>query len=199
MKRPGAPNMNHAGMIPISQHCMDLTKDLILSDPLKWLAFRVQILAGTHQLAPSHYNADPIGWDLVFEPQEHAWDSLGVVGRSAMTLWYLVLVWAAVKNIRTNPALYLSLLGVIAYFTFASHFLNGGEQARMRYTIEPIYLFFSAGLLMMLVRRFRVACRLMRPRLTPRRRPPDSLKNVGFGPVPKRENRKNRDFTGILL
>lgn len=152
-KRPGAPNMNHAGMIPMSKTCMEMTKDLILSDPIKWIGFRISILMGTHQLAPSHYNADPIGWDKVFEPQERAFDSLGTLGRTLMTLWYLVLILYAAKQVRTNPGLYLSALGLIAYFTFASHFLNGGEQARMRYTIEPLYLFFSAGLFLPVFRR----------------------------------------------
>lgn len=155
-KRPGMPNMNHAGMIATSKRCLDMTKDIILADPLRWIGFRLGILMGTHQLAPSHYGSDPLGWDRVFEPQERAFDSLGTFGRTAMTLWYLVLVWFGAKSIRTNPGLYISLLGVIAYFTFASHFLNGGEQARMRYTIEPIYLFFSAGLLLSVLQRFRV-------------------------------------------
>jgi len=156
MKRPGAPNMNHAGMIATSKLCMAMTQQVILQDPLRWLAFRFEKLSGTHQLAPSHYNADPLGWDRVFEPQELAWDATGTIGRAAMTFWYLLLIWFAARNIRSNPQLYLSLLGVIVYFTLASHFLNGGEQARMRYTIEPIYLFFSAGLALAAFRRFGV-------------------------------------------
>ena len=69
-----------------------------------------------------------------------------------LLLWYLALLWFGLKSVRSNPPLYLSLLGVIVYFTLASHLLNGGEQARMRYTIEPIYLLFSAGMLALLVR-----------------------------------------------
>ncbi|MFT3725026.1 MAG: hypothetical protein QM773_15760 [Hyphomonadaceae bacterium] len=153
-KRPGAPNMNHIGMIAASQRCLDMTKNVILHDPIGWFAFRLNVLVGTHQLPPSNYNADPLGWDAIFGPAERLTDSFGQVSRIAMTLWYLMLLWMGVKLIRTNRPLYLSLLGVIAYFTLASHFLNGGEQARMRYTIEPIYLLFSAGLLGAAVRRY---------------------------------------------
>lgn len=153
-KRPGAPNMNHAGMIAASQHCLDLMKGAILSDPIGWTASRIGVLVGTHQLPPSNYNADPLGWDAIFGPAERLTASFGQISRITMTLWYLLLIWAAVKCIRINPPLYLSLLGVICYFTLASHFLNGGEQARMRYTIEPIYLLFCAALLAMAGRRF---------------------------------------------
>jgi hypothetical protein len=152
-KRPGAPNMNHIGMIATSKVCFDMTKQVILENPFGWIASRIQVLAGTHQLAPSDYNADPLGWQDLFGPVEQAWASLGAFGRSAMTLWYLVLVWFAAKKIRSGPALYVYLLGFIAYLTLASHFLNGGEQARMRYTLEPIYLFLSAGLMLALWRR----------------------------------------------
>ncbi len=153
-KRPGAPNMNHAGMIDASRHCLALMKDEIMRDPFGWIAFRLSIIAGTHQLPPSNYNADPLGWDAIFGPAERVADSFGRVGRIAMTFWYLMLIAVGISLIRRNPPLYLSLLGVIVYFTFASHFLNGGEQARMRYTIEPIYLLFSAGLLVAARRRF---------------------------------------------
>lgn len=153
-KRPGAPNMNHPGMIAVSEHCLGLMKDVILKDPIGWTASRIGVLMGTHQLPPSNYNADPLGWDAIFGPAERLTASFGQVSRAAMTLWYLLLIWAGVKCIRANPPLYLSLLGVVAYFTLASHFLNGGEQARMRYTIEPIYLLFSAALLAMATSRF---------------------------------------------
>jgi hypothetical protein len=153
-KRPGAPNMNHVGMITISQHCLGLMKDVILQDPVNWFASRISTVMGTHQLPPSNYNADPLGWDAMFGPAERLTDSFGQVSRITMTLWYLLLLWAGARMVRFDPPLYLSLLGLIAYFTFAAHFLNGGEQARMRYTIEPVYLLFSAGLLAMAARRF---------------------------------------------
>lgn len=153
-KSPGHANFAHAGMIETSKRCMELTTRVILGDPLGWLASRLQAIAGSHQLSPSNYDADPDGWAGVFGPMESAMDALGVFGRSTMTLWYLVLIWVGAKSIRSNPPLYLSLLGVIAYFTLASHLLNGNEQARMRYTIEPIYLFFSAGLVLALYRRY---------------------------------------------
>jgi hypothetical protein len=164
-KRPGAPNMNHIGMIATSQRCLDMTKNVILHDPVGWFASRLNVLIGTHQLPPSNYNADPLGWNAIFGPAERLTDSFGQISRIGMTLWYLALLYLGVKLIRTNQPLYLSLLGVIAYFTLASHFLNGGEQARMRYTIEPIYLLFSAGLLAAAVRRFAPMLKLRRPGL----------------------------------
>lgn len=163
-KHPGAANFNHAGMIPTSQRCLDMTKAVILHDPIGWLSFRIETMIGSHQLAPSNYNADPLGWNAIFAPVENAVDATGSLGRSLTILWYLVLVYVGVKHIRTNPPLYLSLLGVIAYFTFAAHFLNGGEQGRMRYTIEPIYLFFSALMVLGAWRRFGSKLSLGRPR-----------------------------------
>ena len=164
-KRPGAPNMNHIGMIATSQRCLDMTKNVILHDPIGWFAYRINVLVGTHQLPPSNYNADPLGWDAIFGPAERLTDSFGTISRISMTLWYLVLLYVGLKLIRTNPPLYLSLFGVIVYFTLASHFLNGGEQARMRYTIEPIYLLFCAGLLAAAVRRFGPMLKLRVPGL----------------------------------
>ena len=115
---------------------------------------RIGVLMGTHQLPPSNYNADPLGWNAIFGPAEKLTDSFGQVSRITMTFWYLLLLWAGARMVGANPPFYLALFGLVAYFTLASHFLNGGEQARMRYTIEPVYLLFSAGLLAMLGRRF---------------------------------------------
>ena len=153
-KRPGAPNMNHAGMIAQSLRCLEMTKGVIARDPLAWLGSRIATLAGTHQLSPSSYDMDPVGWDRIFGAEERLTASLGYFGRSAMILWYLVLVTVAVKHVRSNPPVYLSLLWVAIYFTLVTHIVNGGEQARMRYTIEPIYLFFSAVMLLAAAKRF---------------------------------------------
>jgi hypothetical protein len=156
-KRPGAPNMNNIGLIEPSKRCAGMMKTYILHDPIGWLASRIQVIAGTHQLPPSNYNADPLGWDAIFGPAERATESLGSLSRSTMTLWYLVLVYVGVRSIRQNPPLYLSLMGVVVYFTLVSHLLNGGEQARMRYTIEPIYFLWSALMLRGLGQRFGVS------------------------------------------
>ena len=144
-KRAGTPNMHHAGMIATSRQCLEMTRQIILRDPLAWLSFRMATLSGTHQLSPSNYDADPLGWDAVFGSFE-AVLGFDIAARTAMTLWYLLLIAFAVKCIPSNPPLYLSLLGVIVYFTLASHLFNGSEQSRMRYTIEPLYLFLCAGL-----------------------------------------------------
>lgn len=151
-KGPDAPNMNHAGMIETSRQCLNLTKDVVLRDPIGWAGGRLSALAGSHQLPPSNYDRDPVGWERSMGPVENAWEQTGAAGRVLMTVWYVVLCWVAFKSIRTNPPFYLSLLLFIGYFTLASHFLNGGEQARMRYTIEPIYLFLAMTMLAAIVR-----------------------------------------------
>lgn len=159
-KRPGAPNMNNIGLIPPSKRCADMMKTEILRDPVSWLVTRIRVLAGTFQLPPSNYNADPLGWDAIFGPFERATDSLGTLSRSSMTFWYLVLLYAGFRNIRKNPPFYLSLIGVVVYFTLASHLLNGGEQARMRFTIEPIYFLWSCLVLAGLANRFGARLRI---------------------------------------
>ena len=146
--------MNHEGMIPQSKRCLEMTKQVIAQDPLAWLSSRIATLAGTHQLSPSSYDMDPVGWERVFGAEEKFFASFGQFGRSAMILWYLVLVTVAVKHIRSNPPFYLALLGVALYFTLVTHIVNGGEQARMRYTIEPIYLFFSAIMFLAAAKRY---------------------------------------------
>ncbi|CAN0289763.1 unnamed protein product, partial [Phaeothamnion confervicola] len=146
-KGPGVPNMNHVGMVEISRQCLGMTKEVMLRDPIGWAGGRLSALAGSHQLPPSNYDRDPVGWDTLMAPFERAWEQGGAAGRILMSVWYVVLCWGAFKSIRTNPPFYLSLLLFIGYFTLASHFLNGGEQARMRYTIEPIYFFLVMTML----------------------------------------------------
>ncbi len=159
-KRAGAPNMNNVGLIPPSKKCAEMMKTEILRDPATWLVTRIRVMAGTFQLPPSNYNADPLGWDAIFGPIERATDSLGSLSRSTMTLWYLVLLFVGFRSIPKNPPFYLALMGVVVYFTLASHLLNGGEQGRMRYTIEPIYFLWSALLFAGLGKRFGAAFRL---------------------------------------
>ena len=62
-KGPDAPNMNHAGMIETSRQCLNLTKDVVLRDPIGWAGGRLSALAGSHQLPPSNYDRDPVGWE----------------------------------------------------------------------------------------------------------------------------------------
>ena len=106
---------------------------------------RIRVLAGTFQLPPSNYNADPLGWDAIFGPDRARHRR----PRLAQPLHDDVLVprpslCRLSQHVRKNPPFYLALMGVVAYFTLASHLLNGGEQGRMRYTIEPIYFLWSA-------------------------------------------------------
>jgi len=156
-KSSGEPNYNHVGLVERSRDCLALSKDAILADLPGWTGERLAALLGSHQVLASDYDVDPLGWDRVMGPMERAHENLGMAGRAAMILWVLALWWFAVKNIRTNPHLYLLLLLFMGYFTLTAHLLNGGEQARMRYTIEPIYLFLTAGLLASAMRRLRPA------------------------------------------
>ena len=165
-KDVGMPNMNHIGMVDISKECLGLARQAILHNPVGWIQQRLESLAGSHQLAPSNYGKDPLGWDRVMGSVERAYAQLGSFGRAAMIAWYIVLCWFAIRSIRSNPPFYLCLVLFIVYFTLASHIMNGGEQARMRYTLEPIYLFLAASLLAAALRRFAPKWRLWRSSLS---------------------------------
>lgn len=156
-RNPDAPNMNHVGMVATSKACLSLTKDVILRDPVAWLFKRIDTMLGSHQLMQSDYDSDPIGWNSSpLKTIEQAHDNLGVVGRSGMILWYLTLWAFAISRARNGSPFYIMLLLVMSYFTLASHMLNGGEQGRMRYTLEPIYLFLTAGAISAAASRYRI-------------------------------------------
>lgn len=150
-KQAGVPNMNNIGLIEPSKRCARMMMARILEDPLAWLGARLTAMVESFQLPPSNYNADPLGWDAIFGGLERATENLGPLGRSILTFWYLLLIFTGLRAIGGNRPFYLALAGTVLYFTLASHLLNGGEQARMRYTIEPIYFLWSALLLKRLI------------------------------------------------
>ncbi|MBI1340818.1 hypothetical protein GC169_11520 [bacterium] len=152
-KSSGHPNFNHIGLVERSKVCLGLARGAILADPAGWAGQRIAALFGSHQLNSFDYDVDPVGWTTLMGPAERALHASGAVGRSFMILLYLGLWMFALRRAQAGETLYVFLLAFMAYFTLTSHALNGGEQARMRYTIEPIYLFLSAGLLTSVLRR----------------------------------------------
>jgi hypothetical protein len=153
VKSSGYPNMNHSGLVARGAECFALAERNIEEHPIAWLQKQVEALVRSHQLLPYNYDVDPLGWDAM-APLERAQEQLGAFGRSSIIAIYLVLAyWAARESIKgSQRRLYLHLLFFIVYFTLVSHIANGREQHRMRYTIEPIYLFLTAGILMAAVR-----------------------------------------------
>jgi hypothetical protein len=147
-KSSGYPNMNHIGLVARGAECFALAEANIRANSAAWLQKQVVALTGSHQLLPYDYDVDPLGWDAM-APLERAQAQLGAFGRSALIAIYLILAfWAAREAIKgSQRELHLRLLLFIGYFTLASHIANGHEQHRMRYTIEPVYLLLTAGIL----------------------------------------------------
>ncbi len=150
-KQSGDPNLNHAGLIPISRACMTQTVRHIAAQPLSWFSGRIQALVRSHQLLPYNYDMDPKGWSAM-QPLERMQQQLGVIGRAALLIIYLGLAIFGVRRALAGPdqARFAVLMLLLGGFTAAAHLMNGGEQERMRYTIEPVYLWLTASLMLAL-------------------------------------------------
>lgn len=143
-KASGDPNFNHAGLIARSQACASLAKDDILAHPLDWARGRLEALIGSHQKRPWAYDIAPSGWREAMGWLGGMLESSGALGRIAgLALYAGLWLWALRRQGPDRP-LILMLALIAGWFTFATHIANGGEQERMRFTIEPVYMIWMA-------------------------------------------------------
>lgn len=141
-------NMNHIGLIQVANSCLHMSVGKIKSNIRLHVAARVEQIYQTHQMRPYQYFFDPQGWEQ-FEPLENSRLVQSRFIKNAwvwvyLTLW-LFCGWRAARG--EDQIIYRALWSLLTYFTLISHFANGGEQVRMRYTIEPIYIYLAFGLI----------------------------------------------------
>ncbi len=143
-KASGDPNFNHGGLIARAAACGDLAKHDILAHPVAWASGRIAAVFGSHQKRPWAYDIAPSGWREAMGWLGGALESSGALGRIAGVALYAGLwFWAFRQQGPNRPFILMSML-IAGWFTFATHVANGGEQERMRFTVEPIYLVWIA-------------------------------------------------------
>lgn len=149
LKSSGHPNMNHAALIPLSQECLGIARADIELNIITYFVTRLSFIAETHMKRPFNYFFDPAGWSIASKIER--WQSQNAGATGLVSLWVYIFLWVyclAQVMFGSQSQKYLVLLLTISYFTFASHFGNGAEQQRMRFTIEPIYAYLLVCMLM---------------------------------------------------
>jgi hypothetical protein len=147
VKSSGFENMNHIGLVGRSVECLAGARALIAANPARWLYGRWHEFLRSHQVFAYNYFFDPAGWQVA-APLERLQALAGAPGRWAVMAHYAALAafaaWRAVQG--PSRGLHALIFSFIAAFTLVTLFGNGGEQERMRLTIEPLYLFLLTGL-----------------------------------------------------
>ena len=144
-KSSGYFNMNNEALVARSAECLSLARAHIRENFGQYVREGLDRIWRNHQTRPYDYFLPPLGWENV-----SAFIKRNTMMIGGMSLSFYVAMWVfCVYQMARGPdqKLYFILLVVLGYFAFASHFGNGGEQQRMRYTIEPIYMFLAVGLL----------------------------------------------------
>ena len=145
---------NSPDMVPLSKYCVGASVTAALQNPLPIIANRLDALAHRFSLMPHDYFIPPLNWDRIpdlpfgrngsFNNTKTSWD---VKVFEWVTLGMYVFAWLAMAQIAFAHAdagtrkLFKSLLLIALFFTALSIAFNRGEQQRMRYTIEPFFLF----------------------------------------------------------
>jgi hypothetical protein len=145
--------LNRPYVADVSRACATIALRAIAAAPGPYLGDVVRRMAQSHLRMPYHYPFAPIGFSSV--PHVAPPDGLvrpdgGIDGTSLVLLGLnavghaaVVLAGLALVLLRRRTAegrLAAVALTVIVWGTLVSHAANGGEQQRMRYTIEPAYL-----------------------------------------------------------
>ncbi len=139
-KSGGAPNMNSAIVLDRSRQCLPNVVTAAQADPLRYIKKRLQRFLRTHSLRPHQYFHEPGGWERISSLWRVIEWTYPVSGLLNLQLYFCLfrLCWRAVRSGPYRPEM-SALLLVLIYFTAVTHLMNGSEQERMRYTIEPIY------------------------------------------------------------
>jgi hypothetical protein len=174
--------LNRPYVADVSRACATIALRAIAAAPGPYLRDVVRRMAQSHLRMPYHYFFAPVGFTSV--PHVAPPDGLvrpdgGIDGTSLVLLGLnavghgaVVLAGLALVLLRRRTAegrLAAFALTVIVWGALVSHAANGGEQQRMRYTVEPAYLVLAVLLA-------RQASRALRPA------------GAGRGPVPAGPN-----------
>lgn len=148
--------LNRAETAEASKACVPVALRAIAARPLEWMADVAHRTAASHLKAPYHYFFAPPGfarWPHVAAPESLA-DPGGPSSATVLLLalgflYYPAVAVAAlsvaVRHRGRGPGLFAAIgLAMVVWQTVVSHAANGGEQQRMRYTLEPVYLALAA-------------------------------------------------------
>ncbi len=155
---PEGEILNRAETAEASSACVAIALRAIAARPSEWIGGIGERLAASHLRAPYHYFFRPIGFDRW--PQVPAPETLAAPGGPSPTtvvllalglLYYPVVAagaaWLALRHRCRGPGLVAAAgLALILWQTILSHAANWGEQQRMRYTLEPVYLVLAVML-----------------------------------------------------
>ncbi len=139
-KSDGSRNANHMLFIERSSECLDAFKVALRRDLSGYVWGRMLALKRSHQLTPDVYYLAPLGWTdypalNLLRVSEPARANLLILG-----IYASLLGATAFFAISSSQCWYFRIaLALILYFELVTHALNGGEQERMRYTIDVAY------------------------------------------------------------
>ena len=140
LKSSGFVNANHALFLERGPVCVEAAVEIILEDPFGFAMSRLGPVVESHGTPSHYYFFGPIGWDML-EALDHPWDEDLAGAQTALRMVFAALILALLGLAigSKNRSLFVIVLAWILYFETVSHLLNGQEQQRMRYTIEPLY------------------------------------------------------------
>ncbi|MBR28067.1 MAG: hypothetical protein CML46_14145 [Rhodobacteraceae bacterium] len=142
-----------------SRACLDASVAAIREAPWSWLWGRAGAVEASHRLWPYEYaQYRPLGWERLPIPDAAraqdagAWRqdmSAAVLGGWPTFAWYAAIALGAVGALASgrfgaSHGLALALIVMIAAEQGMAHLFNGAEQARMRWTVEPLILMLAA-------------------------------------------------------
>ncbi len=153
IKSGGWHNYNHFSLLERSKKCSKVSLDSIKRHPVDFLLRRARTFLASNLSLSDGYFLTPQNWDkvsgiitlrnMLFIPVILEGQQFYIAPALALLLCTTIAL-TAVYRINDLPPAYTSAALVsfafIAWVQMASHAFNGGEQARMRFTVEPLYI-----------------------------------------------------------
>ncbi len=139
-KSDGSPNANHILFIERSSECLDAFKVALRRDFPQYVWGRILALRRSHIVTPDVYDLTPLRWK--------DYPALNVLRtpEPSQVNFVILVTYAGLFSATALFALWSPqrwyfriALALILYFELVTHALNGGEQARMRYTVDVAY------------------------------------------------------------
>ncbi len=149
---PLATALNKTSIIPLSKLCARKSYEQILSHPYIYFRGRAQALLQSLSKWPSNYFFMPVNWarfpsypDVMPLRNESGGLNYAAIFIRLFPLGFYsagLFLLGLVTLIHPNPAkrkIHMFCFLYVGVFLLLAHAFNGGEQQRMRYTIEPIF------------------------------------------------------------
>jgi len=170
------PNMNHIGYVSRSKKCKSLFFSSLKKEPHIYLFKRMQRFLFSHTILSDNFWYSPLNLEvdsdsliksstrirnLIYFPIFKYKSRQHHLAPLVFPLFYILFPVYVLKNKNqffpntTTKNFFLASLFFFLWLEIAGHLLNGGEQERMRFTIEPLFLSFAANLIYLFFKRLK--------------------------------------------